>query len=363
MKILQILTELGPGGAERVVLDLSGELIAEGHSVSVISLKSPPENKTIPDSFRAMGIVPEYLHFDSPRDFMRLFSLRAKIKKFAPDIIHSHLVHPNLLARLASIGLGIPLVNSVHISERRSGQGLLFLLDRLTFPLCSICTAVSNASARFQEKKLGLPENTIRVVYNGVDPVPRPDAGLLRKRREEWEMTECSRIIGSIGRLDPQKGFDLFLRCFPALSKKVPHGEKWGVVILGEGAQRSELEALASAVPENIKVVLPGFFADARSMIWMFDCFVMPSRYEGYGLVLAEAMTTGVPAVVSPADSLPELCRLYPNGTVVSFENGKNTAEAVVKAVLSSRSEPCLICSRKEMAERYLEIYRNVSSI
>ena len=363
MKILQILTELGPGGAERVVLDLSGELIAEGHSVSVISLKSPPENKTIPDSFRAMGIVPEYLHLNSHRDLLRIFPLREKIKEIAPDIVHSHLVHPNLLARLACIGLGIPLVNSVHISERRSGQGLLFLLDRLTFPLCSICTAVSNASARFQEKKLGLRENTIRVVYNGVDPVPRPDADLLRKRREEWGMTDCSRIIGSLGRLDPQKGFDLLLRSLPELSKMVPYGEKWGIVILGEGAQRTELEALAAAVPENIKVVLPGFYADAKAMIWMFDCFVMPSRYEGYGLVLAEAMTTGVPAVVSPADSLPELCRSYPNGTVVSFENGKNAAEAVVKAMLSSRSEPSLICSRKDMAEQYLEIYRNATSI
>ena len=123
MKILQILTELGPGGAERVVLDLSGELIAEGHSVSVISLKSPPENKTIPDSFRAMEIVPEYLHFNSPRDLMRIFSLRAKIKKIAPDIIHSHLVHPNLLARLACIGLGIPLVNSVHSAKDVPGRG------------------------------------------------------------------------------------------------------------------------------------------------------------------------------------------------------------------------------------------------
>ena len=361
MKILQILTELGPGGAERVVLDLSGELLAEGHSVSVISLKSPPENKTIPDAFRRMGIEPEYLHFNSPRDLMRLFSLRKKIRKTAPDIVHSHLVHPNLLARLACIGLGIPLVNSVHISERRSGQGGLFLLDRLTFPLCSACTAVSNASARFQEKKLGLRENAIQVVYNGVDPVPRPDAELLRKRREEWGLAGCSRIIGSLGRLDRQKGFDLFLRILPELSKKVPRGEKWGVVILGEGAQRAELESLASSVPENIKVVLPGFYADARSMIWMFDCFVMPSRYEGYGLVLAEAMTTGVPAVVSPADSLPELCRLYSNGMTVSFEDGKNAAEAVAKAVTLSRSEPCLICSRRTMAERYLEIYRNAA--
>ena len=128
---------------------------------------------------------------------------------------------------------------------------------------------------------------------------------------------------------------------------------------MGEGSQRAMLENLAAAVPENIKVSLPGFYADAKEMIWMFDCFVMPSRYEGYGLVFAEAMSTGVPSVVSPADSLPELCRSYSNGMIVSFDDVKNAAETVAKAMLLPRSEPYLICSRKTMAERYLEIYRN----
>ena len=128
--MLQILTELGPGGAERVALDLSERLLARSHTVSLISLKSPPENKSIEDAFLAMGIVPEFLHMDGLRDASRIFLLRRLIRKLAPDIIHSHLMHPNLLARIAAAGLSVPLVNTVHICERRKSARPFFLLGK-----------------------------------------------------------------------------------------------------------------------------------------------------------------------------------------------------------------------------------------
>ena len=359
MKVLQILTELGPGGAERVALDLSAGLLARGHSVSVISLKPPPANRTIPDAFISLGIVPEYLYMDGIRDIFRFFRLRKRIRELSPDVVHSHLMHPNLLSRLACIGLKKRLLNTVHISERRTNRGIFFFLDRLTFPLCSACNAVSFASAAFQEEKLGLKKGTVKVVYNGVDAVPRPEAAVLERRKEEWGLAGCSRIAGCLGRLDPQKGFDLFLRLLPALSARVPEGETGGIVILGEGTERSRLEALAAETPPNLKVVLPGFYADAKQMIWMFDCFVMPSRYEGYGLVLAEAMSTGAPVVVNPVDSLPELCRFYPNSVLSDF-NRTETADAVAEALFRGRIEPRLISSKKEMTGQYVKLYKDL---
>ncbi len=360
MKVLQILTELGPGGAERVVLDLSAQLLERSHSVSLISLKSPPENKSLEDAFLALGIVPEFLHLDGFRDLSRIFLLRRRIRAIAPDIIHTHLMHPNLLTRIAAAGLSIPLLNTIHISERRKGKGLFFRLDSLTFPLCSACNAVSFASARFHEQALGLPAGTIQVIYNGVDPLPRPADPVLAARRAEWGMETCSRIIGAVGRLDWQKGFDLLIRLLPEISAAIPPSERWGLVILGEGPQRAELESLAAAAPENLIVRLPGFRTDAPQMAWLFDVFVMPSRYEGYGLSLAEAMTTGVPVVVNPVDSLPEICRFNRNGMFADFsspEKRKETAERIVEAAFRERIAPQVISTRREMANRYIRLY------
>lgn len=360
MKVLQILTELGPGGAERVALDLSERLLARSHAVSLISLKSPPENKSIEDSFLAMGIVPEFLHMDSLRDFSRIFTLRHLIRKIGPDIIHSHLMHPNLVSRLASAGLGIPLLNTVHISERRKNKGVFFWLDGVTFPLCTACNAVSFASARFHEQAVGLPAGTIDVIYNGVDPVPCPEKEVLAEYRRKWGLEECSKIIGSIGRLDWQKGFDNLLRLLPEISAKLPPSERWGLVILGEGGRRAELEELAAKAPENLLVRLPGFLPDASRMNWLFDVFVMPSRYEGYGLSLAEAMTTGVPVVVNPVDSLPEICRFYRNHILTDFESPERrseTAQRIVDFARRGRIEPQVISSRREMGDRYIKLY------
>ena len=95
-------------------------------------------------------------------------------------------------------------------------------------------------------------------------------------------------------------------------------------------------------------------------MNWLFDIFVMPSRYEGYGLALAEAMSTGVPVVVNPVDSLPELCRFYPESAEADFESPSNrgrTAGLIVEFARHPRSAGAVICRRSEMAALYLNLY------
>lgn len=363
MKILQILTELGPGGAERVVLDLSAELLRRGHDVSLVVLKSPPKNRALADRFLALRIVPEYLHMDRVSELYRLYFLRKSIQRIAPDVCHSHLMHPNLCARLAMAGLGIPLLNTVHISERRPGKGIYFALDRLTFPLCSACNAVSFASARFHEEMTGLETGTISVIYNGVDPISPPAPEYLSTLKHRWGLDGCSRIIGSVGRFDFQKGYDLLLSLLPELSARVPAGERWGIVIVGEGPEMESLRALAAKAPANLTVVLPGFLDSARQAVFLFDAFVMPSRYEGYGLVLAEAMTTGVPVVVNPVDSLPELCRFYRNHAMADFESPERkeeTAAILAESVRRPKCSPQVISRKDEMADRYIRLYENL---
>lgn len=123
----------------------------------------------------------------------RLLSLFRVIREEKPDVIHSHLIHPNLLSRFVNLWTRKPLVNTVHIAERRPGKGLFFRLDGLTFSWCGACTAVSKAAARFHEKRCGLKENSIRVIYNGSDRVAPASAEQLRQLKKSGGLSPAGR--------------------------------------------------------------------------------------------------------------------------------------------------------------------------
>lgn len=362
MKILFAITTLGPGGAEKVVADLSAAAAAAGHQVTVLALAPPPENPVIPDSIRACGAEVRFLGLRKSSPLM-LAKIRTAVRRIKPDVIHTHLIHPNILFRLACTGMNIPLVNTVHISERRPGKKIFFLLDRLTFSRADVVTAVSDASARFHEKVCGLPPHSIRTVYNGVDPLPRVSAARRAAVERKFGFAGYDKVIGSIGRLDYQKGYDLLLQRAAALSDVIPSGRKFLLIVFGEGPERKNLEKIIrSRRFGNLDIVLGGFQPDAASLTELFDVFVMPSRYEGYGLALAEAMSFGLPVVCSDADSLPELCARYGgfSRTVCMAQDpdGEIFARAIMDAAEHPHGTGIILQTKADMASDYFLIYK-----
>jgi glycosyltransferase involved in cell wall biosynthesis len=291
----------------------------------------------------------------------RVLGLRALLRRLQPDVLHAHLIHANLVSRLCCGPRKFRLVNSVHIAERRSGKGWHFWLDRLTHSRCDVQTSVSEAVRDFHSAKIGALPESMPVVYNGI-VAPKPMTPETQKTlRANWGMSDCNRVIGSVGRLNQQKGYDIFLGLLPELSRQLPVGETWGVVIIGEGPSRVELETLLQKIPKNLNVALPGFRQDAADCAGAFDLFVMPSRYEGFGLTLVEAMGHGLPILSADIDSLPELMSHYANGQVIDFTPANR--EAIVAALLhwaqSAKAAPASIFSIDAMVDRYLAVYED----
>ncbi len=223
MKIFQIITELRPAGAERVVADLCVRLKKESHEAIVISLAPLPEQSVIVDELRAADIKVLSLNL-SPGAFLKAFRLGILIDEFQPDIVHSHLFHANFIARLCCRGRKSKLVNTVHIAERRKGKWWHFLLDRITFRFCAVQTSVSKAVRRFHTAKIGVPQESSPLIYNGVVAPESLDSKAIADLKSGWDMTRCSKIIGSVGRLDWQKGYDALLDMLPEISAIVPVG-------------------------------------------------------------------------------------------------------------------------------------------
>lgn len=372
MKILQFITELGGGGAEKIVAMLSEELRNAGHEVLAISLLAPPghgEDSLIAGRLDRAGVERVYLNARKIRFPFLAHELKKLFASFSPDLVHAHLIHANLLSRPICHALKIPLVNTIHTAEHRVWKAPYFLLDKWT--AASAClTAVSEAAAQFHEKVCGLKRGSIRVIRNGIDPV-RP-ASPERKQEvlteilgnaAEW--AEADVIAGSLGRLDAMKGFRALLDRLGPLSKKIPEGKRWLFLIFGDGPDRALLEEKAAHLPfSNIFVKFTGYRADAPSLLNWCDIFLSPSLCEGFGLAAAEAMTLGLPVVCNGIDALPELCRLYHGPSflfhLMKDRTGEELAGKLLAAASSGRGKGQIIATRGAMTAGYLNVYSDL---
>ena len=180
--------------------------------------------------------------------------------------------------------------------------------------------------------------------------------------KRQWGLEHADKIIGSVGRLDYQKGYDLFLKSLPILAQLIPAGQHWGIVLIGDGPEREKLAKQAAEIERDfpmLHIVLTGYLPDAAAWLPMLDLFVMPSRYEGFGLTLTEALSFGIPALCSPVDSLPELCAWSPENTLTADFTDPNLMTDVYRKALQLPKLPGkLFHSTGQMTSEYLSLYQ-----
>jgi glycosyltransferase involved in cell wall biosynthesis len=358
VNIVQVITHLELAGAERVVTELALGLDAAGHRVTVVSLRPVRPGTVLAQRLRDSGVEVRTLNLTKTA-FWRVLALRRHLDALHPDVVHAHLFHANLASRAAGIGRRYGLVNTMHGSP---GSSWRFRLEGLTFDGCDAYTAVSRAARDHLAGGMGRASESIRVIYNGCPEIRPLEPGEARRIRRRWGLEGCTRVIGSAGRLAPEKGFDLFLRLAPAVGEVIPAGETWGLVILGDGPQRAALMAIAGHAPPNLKIALPGFDPDASRSIGGFDLFVQPSRKEGFGLAAVEAMSHGLPILASRVDALPEIMEFYTHGRVIDFVNGspRELAATLAAAAAFPRVHPQQPFPLERMVEAYSSLYREL---
>ena len=208
----------------------------------------------------------------------------------------------------------------------------------------------------------------VRVIPNGLDI----DAiSQQSKLPVEWPIQEFmsnhSPIILGVGRLSKEKGFDRLVAAFASLKRCLPTA---GMVIVGEGKQRSSLEFLLQQHGISDSVLMPGYSNNVASLLRKVDLLVMPSLTEGLPITLLEAMAIETPVLVSSVGEMP---------SVLGFGRGGNIVETRADSVLLARAiTDALNCetltqktewaakavlekfSSESMAKQYLELYRGL---
>lgn len=339
-----VLPSLSAGGTERVVSVLANRWAARvGWQVTVLTLEASgtrPYYAFDPRiTIRQLGLPP------GRRDKLsgtwqvarRILALRRALRAANPDAILVFLTRTNVMTLLATHGTGVPVV----VSERNNpalqtaGPFWGWLRARL-YPRAFCLVTMTQGALDFFPASMR-PRG--RVIPNPVD-LP---AG--------WRERRGGKVLAAVGRLVPQKGFDLLLRAFAEVAPRFP---EWTLVIWGEGEERPNLERQRDSLGLQHRVRLPGL--SERPGIWVetADAFVLSSRYEGWGIVLLEAMGAGLPVVSFDCEWGPrEMVRDGVDGLLVPREDVPALARALAAVLADEALRARLGAAARASAERF----------
>ncbi len=348
-EVVLVLPVLRPAGAERIVAELARRLPSHGFPTSVVCLED--ERATVGVELAEAGVRVQGLHLSRRLALTCARRRAAVLPRSRPLVVHAHLYHANLAARLAVTRLGearagVHVVSTIHVAERRF-RPWQFWIDRATASLASCEVCVSRAAARFQEARTGLPGGFFRVIENGID---------LARFRPAIPPLGAPRVV-SIGRLDPQKDYPTLLAAWRRVEAEHATAR---LSIAGEGPARRRLERLARRLG-LARLEFLGHVSDVPSLLASATLYVQLSAWEGFGLAVAEAMASRLPVVVSDADSLPEVVEDGRTGRVVPRRDSAAAATAILGLLADGPAAARLAEAAREEALRRFPVERMVA--
>jgi len=233
-----------------------------------------------------------------------LQALRGPVEPDRADLIEAHGWRAGWRARALARRVGRPLIVVVHAypPAARTGRALWWGLERGLRPAPAGYVAVSRPLARWLRPRLSARIRVVPLVPPRPEPLPAAEA------RAVLGVGEGVRLVGSIGRLIPDKGFDVLLQAWARLPGALRDG--WRLVLIGDGPERRRLAHQAARLGIAGGVIWAGAVPDAGRLAGAFDLYVQASRREGLGLAALEAAAAGVPAVLTRAGGLAEVARL-----------------------------------------------------
>ena len=293
-RVLHVVLDLDAGGLERLVVDIVRGIDPARFESHVLVIRFPGRNAADLDGAAR-------LHVAAPMSRWSLLhpgALIRRIREIAPHVVHSH-SGVWYKASLAARRAGVPRL--IHTDHGRPWPDpwSARLLDRLASYRTDVVVAVSEPLARFLVSRVRVPARRVQVVLNAVDTArfqPRPDPGTLR--RELGVATDVP-ILGSIGRLDYIKGYDVMLHALAQLLAEWRSGPAPVLVLAGDGPDGDRLRALVGQLGLAGRAYLTGWRTDVEALHAAFALFTLASRSEGTSVGLLEAMSAGLCPVVT----------------------------------------------------------------
>ncbi|WP_230625766.1 glycosyltransferase [Cupriavidus necator] len=327
MRILLLVTCLQLGGAEQQVAALARQYVALGHQVSVVSLL-PGSDVALPEGVQTVMLAMR----KTPVSLLAaLTRVRRFVLQWRPDVVHAHMIHANLFARMLTRLCPVPATICTAHSFFEGGA-LRMLAYRLTDRWTDLTTHVSAEGRHVMIESRAAPEQRIIVVPNGIDTARyRPDAQARSVARAALGLRGDEQLVLNVGRLVWEKAqmdlIDAFAQLSPAPGTVL--------MIAGDGPLRDTLAQCIAGHGLGGRVRLLGRRQDVPALLNAADLFVLSSRIEGMPLVVGEALACGCPLVATDASGVAAM--VGGAGTVVPRGDPAALARAMRDALSRGR--------------------------
>lgn len=349
LRVTHVLHDFDGGGLESLVARLAGYFDGHGVRSSVISLSGRVGRTG--DDFRSNfdQVIP--LRPTRGISMIAPVGLVRAIRQTRADVVHLHSgvwFKGALAARLA----GVPLVLFTEHGREHHDPATARWLDRQAARLTDVVVPVSPRLGRYMRRQLGIPQRKIRVVQNGVDLAhyaPGASAAELRRRHA---IPDGSVVVGSMGRLEPVKGYDRLLSAFASACDQ--SSSPAVLVLFGDGSQRDALQGLARDLGVADRVRLPGWVRPGPEAYRLFDVFALASHSEGLSLSLLEAMACGAVPVVNDVGANGEVLGAALREQLVDADDMKSLARLLAATIDGAERRAAMgPLARAQVEERY----------
>lgn len=370
IRVVQLITRLIKGGAQKVCLDIVEYLPNDRYEIYLIAGPDTGPEGSLWE--RAKGIkglnikvVAEMVREISPlKDMVALMKLCCLFKTVKPDIVHCHTSKAGFVGCVAAKLAGVPVIiysphghlfapqaNIADVSGNILRLKLFYFLRRLASFCATKVIALNNADKNEQVTLLKLaPARKYEVIYNGIEMIsPKSEIsrqGTLKEGASRDpvgtgrnpKLENSYPLLATVGRLTPEKGHSYLLEAVKLVKNKYPNVL---LLVIGDGILRNRLESISVELGIKDNVRFTGLQDNPPDLVKEVDLFILPSLYEAFGLVLLEAMTLRKAVIASKVNGIPEVVVDNETGILVPPAQSTAIAEAIIK-----------LAKNKEMSEK-----------
>jgi glycosyltransferase involved in cell wall biosynthesis len=326
-RVLHLRTVTGHGGGPEKTLLNSPRFIDPEYDLRLAYVRPAGDRKyDLPERAARLGVrlidVPER----GPVDPRTLWRLAAEVRRFRPNILHPHDYKTNALAVLLARMFRVKLVTTLHGYVTIGGRlDWYYRIDRWAIRRMDHVIVVSDDLLDVV-RDIGVPDERVTLIENAIDAGEYRRRGPPSAAKARLGVPSGRFVIGAVGRLAPEKGFDTLIQAVARLVRDGWDTELW---IAGDGEERENLARLAAELDLGERVRLLGHRSDLIDLYQAFDVFVLSSLREGLPNVVLEALATEVPVVATNVAGVPRLIENGQNGFVVRSGTPEELSAAI----------------------------------
>lgn len=332
-RVLQVVTSLAVGGAQRHLLELLPGLRGFAE-IDLVYFR----DHDLRSEFEACVDGMSHIPMAGPFGAVHLPRLAAHIRRGRYALVHTHLLRADMYGALAARGVGVrAIVSTKHNIEARLESASARALHALATRPTRRTIAISEAVARWVNQQLGVPRDRLAVIRYGLDPAPF--TGLSRAAaRHELGVEANIPVVLCPARLDPQKRHDVLLRAFARVRQTLGNAQLLcaGETQLGGPGYRTRLVQLSDDLGLRHAVRWLGVRSDIPNLMAAADVVVLASDWEGLGLVVMEAAMASRPVVATAVGGVPEIVEHNKTGLLVPQGDEQALASELTSVLLDT---------------------------